>query len=606
MVFFLVVSEGKLVVFELHQNDFLPQDGVKVVTQKSTDPVQERKKIRTFDLQAIGTRDCESRNTFFSDTACSAFYRNSKLAATLPEKEKFLWKKSDGHFTLLKEGTKETARGYYREDGKEYGVEFDDNAAKTVLLEQEEGTYGGVPRGRPGVVQKRKETKMLFQRDTKGMQKTIEVGLVADYSYVSSFKTLGEAEVCLINSFSVANGIIEKQVGVSLSVEKMNMEAEPPKTARKESADGWRLQCSQTVSLDDRLNSFILWRGQQTDSYGLYHLVSFCRDGNCVGLACPSSVCSTEAKRIRKDEYNSGASMTSKVSTHHYNIAHEIAHNLGASHDCTSKECFRDSRDCCECDGCDCGGRYIMDPIGKKGEEFSPCSVREMKRHLAGVTCLKEKAPKKGSLCGNGIKEEGEECDCGDEESCKNDPCCLPGCRLKEGAQCSDKNDGCCSGCQVIAKEETHRCRKADGVCQYDCYCDGASPECPIKDAPDGGKCEYTEEDGSLCVDGVCTGRNRECIVAGEKYGVSGSCESKLYPTCDMWCEVPREGCVKIGVSHRNGTKCYLNGVCQNGECEHTVGGIVKTKEFLGAVGLVLFSVLIFIFLKIRKRRRRV
>lgn len=50
------------------------------------------------------------------------------------------------------------------------------------------------------------------------------------------------------------------------------------------------------------------------------------------------------------------------------------------------------------------------------------------------------------AICGNGVVEEGEECDCGWEEDC-NDPCCHPQrlhhvpheipCRLADGAVCS-------------------------------------------------------------------------------------------------------------------------------------------------------------------------
>ncbi|CAD1480588.1 unnamed protein product, partial [Heterotrigona itama] len=54
------------------------------------------------------------------------------------------------------------------------------------------------------------------------------------------------------------------------------------------------------------------------------------------------------------------------------------------------------------------------------------------------------------AICGNGVVEDGEECDCGWEEDC-NDPCCHPQrlhhaphevpCRLADGAVCSPSQD---------------------------------------------------------------------------------------------------------------------------------------------------------------------
>lgn len=47
-----------------------------------------------------------------------------------------------------------------------------------------------------------------------------------------------------------------------------------------------------------------------------------------------------------------------------------------------------------------------------------------------------------GAKCGNGILEEGEECDCGSTTSCPN-RCCVPStCRLAEHAECADGD--CC------------------------------------------------------------------------------------------------------------------------------------------------------------------
>ena len=87
-------------------------------------------------------------------------------------------------------------------------------------------------------------------------------------------------------------------------------------------------------------------------------------------------------------------------------------------------------------------------------DTFSPCTQQDVCGMMSIIgTCLKDSIDLKtvqSSICGNGVKEGNEECDCGSPEECASNPCCQPGtCKLKEGKQCDDSNDACCSQCML-------------------------------------------------------------------------------------------------------------------------------------------------------------
>lgn len=107
-------------------------------------------------------------------------------------------------------------------------------------------------------------------------------------------------------------------------------------------------------------------------------------------------------------------------------LSHEIGHSFGAKHD--------DSADVIKKYG-QCSSKYLMSAVDS-GEQiptkfqFSYCSKQQINPVLqTKSTCFKPYQPR----CGNGIKEYGEECDCGPEFVCSQiDPCCQAStCRLK-------------------------------------------------------------------------------------------------------------------------------------------------------------------------------
>ena len=99
-------------------------------------------------------------------------------------------------------------------------------------------------------------------------------------------------------------------------------------------------------------------------------------------------------------------------------LAHELGHSFGSSHD-ASGPCLPGGSQ----------GNYIMDPWSHDGSKpnnrkFSSCSIAEIYPViLAKGTCLK----KTTEVCGNAIKEDHEECDCGKTSICDLiDPSCTP------------------------------------------------------------------------------------------------------------------------------------------------------------------------------------
>ncbi|CAD6188827.1 unnamed protein product [Caenorhabditis auriculariae] len=238
-------------------------------------------------------------------------------------------------------------------------------------------------------------------------------------------------------------------------------------------------------------------------------------------------------------------------------VAHEFGHAFGAPHDPEPTEGRGEENDNCFPSFKE-GGSYIMHRYAQAGYDrnnylFSPCS-RKVIRTLLGQrfeTCFTKE---KTSDCGNGVIEDSEQCDNGDNEALLHTQggarCCDKFCQLAVGAVCSPNNHACCSDqCQFL--NNTHVCLPGDTFhCKGDSHCSGISGECP--EPP-------PVKNGLPCFD------KGECQ--------KGVCVPYLEDSCHRCCRSSsNETCViePSGGLLRDGTNC-LQGFCKNSICVNKV-----------------------------------
>ena len=220
-----------------------------------------------------------------------------------------------------------------------------------------------------------------------------------------------------------------------------------------------------------------------------------------------------------------GRSLSSTAST----AAHELGHIFNMGHDGMKQSndngrsyynmsvtCMYSSSDTsrqCSCTDGDQG--CIMAAISgfPPPTRWSSCSISDLNtgfttrntgRCLSNVPTVSVGDP----VCGNGIREGNEVCDCGSPQEC-TDPCCNANtCQLASGAQCS-AGPCCTSSCQFVSYGT--QCRAASGNCDIAEYCPGDSSEClPDEHTRDGVSCNSNGATG-YCYSGICPTHNAQC-----------------------------------------------------------------------------------------------
>lgn len=423
---------------------------------------------------------------------------------------------------------------------------------------------------------------------TEGCPKTrklLHVSIVVDCLYYKAFRGNVNAIKSEIKSvWNVVNGIYTDTFNISLKLISIIIFSSC--TPGKSDAI-FNKHCSGDYVLTDRLSDFSGWKSDKFRKSGLRILLTDCASGGNVGVAWLGQLCVKDHKvnssKNSLGKVNFGAAVAvSLVRNQHTVLAHEIAHSFGIGHDCDEAMCKAATRsgvlECYQCEkSCDCKNNFIMSPQsgGLNIRTFSPNSIRDLCLKSQNHSCLVDYNSNHGfpSVCGNGIREEGEDCDCGDEESCKNDPCCTPQCTFKPGAVCSDKDDECCNKCQIVSASQNKICIKGAGPCQKNSVCDGKSAKCPdLKTIRDGTACfsqmsQKSDPFQSSCASGFCTSRDIQCRTIGKFQNIIGSAVGNDSLECKMLCKSNDGAIIKYESAFIDGTICGRSGRCKKGAC---------------------------------------
>ncbi|CAO3624212.1 unnamed protein product [Cunninghamella echinulata] len=451
----------------------------------------------------------------------------------------------------------------------------------------------------------------LTKRATTGCPTTKKIaymGAAADCTYTKYYKTKQQAALQIINDWNSVSAVYENSFNIQLGLVNITiMDEICPDTSTSNTNDmpKWNQKCSQDYSLENRLSDFSQWRGYMADDgIALWHLITNCATGIEVGIAWVSQLCNSEVNTQTgssgNTEYVSGAGVSSIVRDEWKVIAHEIGHGFGAVHDCTSDDCpcTGSGCQCCPLSSsvCDAGGNYIMNPTSNVTyDKFSPCSISTICETIPSMgSCLQDpgsRTTKSTQMCGNGIVEQGEDCDPGDKSS----SCCDPNtCKFVNNAVCDDANDACCNQCQF--QPSTYQCRPATSNCDLPEYCPGNSGSCPLDIYRNDG--ESCGSDGLMCASGHCTSRNLQCQYRGSTLNISKACPNSN--SCQLSCSNPSGvGCVNFNGYVIDGTPCGLNGKCKTGNCdEGSIGDralawLSNNKHIAIPVGVVLLLIII-------------
>ncbi|PWZ02235.1 hypothetical protein BCV70DRAFT_198508 [Testicularia cyperi] len=408
--------------------------------------------------------------------------------------------------------------------------------------------------------------------------RVVYAGVASDCAYTQRIGSQDDARTEILNNMNSVSNLYRSTFNISIGVVELDVRSSSCPSSPTQEAP-WNIGCG-SYTIDTRLSEFSQWRAQQpSNGVGLWHLMTACNSGSEIGVAWLGTVCMTGASG-NGDQIVSGTGVSSITTQQWQVMAHEMGHNFGAIHDCTTG-CSSNGNyatqnggaPCCplSATSCNANANYIMNPSSRSNiENFSQCSIGNVCSLLArglNTSCIAtpgSRATLSTQQCGNGILEPGEECDAGPNGS----QCCTTECRLASSAQCDPSTSACCTDSCTFAST-SQMCRPAlDARCDTAEYCSGTSAECPTDEKKqDGESCGS----GLTCANGFCTSRDQQCREAStSSMTFNSACSASTSNSCQLACQSPSSinQCLLLQQTFIDGTSCGYGGRCQDGECK--------------------------------------
>ncbi|XP_076251519.1 zinc metalloproteinase-disintegrin-like protein F1 [Rhynchophorus ferrugineus] len=336
--------------------------------------------------------------------------------------------------------------------------------------------------------------KLRMKRDIREATKYIETALVIDKAMFE--KRNGSTRIEVVHdSIQVANiaDLYFRTLNTRVSVVYIETWQ-----------GGNQAQINKNLDIGDALSKFNEYTSRKlytVDKDTTQLLTGEVFTGGEAGIAVPATVCTPKSVGISVDINTYEPHLLAGT------MAHMIGHNIGMGHDDGREECF-----CKDWHGC-IMAKSIVGLDNVQPYKFSECSMSDYISRLrtgTGVCLLNKPNELQGHIkCGNNKVEEGEDCDCGSIENCKDvDPCCDPiTCKLTKEAQCA--SGPCCDQCRL--KERGVICRKATNECDLPEQCTGDSGECPADVYKKNGTPCGSEKDVGKCFNGFCPTFTSQC-----------------------------------------------------------------------------------------------